>query len=141
MIQAGVVLTSAMQRLTWEQANRTKSDIHLAAYKLNGHVLTSGCLGTDPFGHLPESVEEQTVNAILNLENVLKFSGSNLQRVLKVTLYISHASYADAVNVIYRKYFVNQPARSCVVVGFPNPGVKVEIECVAEHEDLTAAKL
>lgn len=130
-----------MQQVTWEEVNRKGTGLHSAAWKLNGHVFTSGCLGTDAFGHLPESVEEQTTNAILNLENILKFSGSNLNRVLKVTLYISHSEYAGAVNAIYKKFFINQPARSCVVVGFPNPGVKVEIEGIAEYADLSKSKL
>lgn len=126
------------QKVTWEEIAQKSNGLHSAAWKLNGQVFTSGCLGTEPSGHLPESVEQQTENAIKNLEVILKYSGSDLNRVLKVLLFISDRADGEAVNRIYKKYFVNKPARSCVVVQFPNPSVKVELECVAEYVDFGA---
>lgn len=130
-----------MQKVTWEDIKQSGNNLLSPAYKLNGHVFTSGCLGTDSTGNLPESIETQTENAIKNLEAVLKFSGLDLNRVLKVLLFISDRQDAAAVNKIYSKYFVNKPARSCIMVQFPNPKVKVELECVAEYTDLNAPKL
>lgn len=130
-----------MQQVTYDDVQQSGPGLLSPAYKLNGHVFTSGCLGTDSTGFLPENVELQTENAIKNLEAILKFSGSDLNRVLKVLLFISDRDDAAVVNKIYAKHFVNLPARSCVVVQFPNPNVKVELEVVAEYVDFNAPKL
>lgn len=127
-----------MEKITWEDINKSGNKLLCPAYKSNGHVFTSGCLGTDSNGSLPESVAEQTENAIKNLEEVLKASGSSLDRVLKVLLFVADGSYSGEVNKVYAKYFTSKPGRSCVVVGFPNPKVKVELECVAQYADLSS---
>lgn len=130
-----------MKKVSWEDISQAGNDLLSPAWKLNGHVFTSGCLGTDASGNLPESVEQQTENAIKNLESVLKFSGLNLNRVLKVLLFISDREDAAVVNKVYGKYFLNKPARSCVILQFPNANVKVELECIAEYVDFEAPKL
>ncbi|SCV06064.1 LANO_0H21308g1_1 [Lachancea nothofagi CBS 11611] len=95
-------------------------------------VFTSGCVGVDAISQeLPEDLELQTRNALQNLSNVLKASGSSLDQVVKVLLFVADGSYASVVNRIYQEYFPNSPARSCIVVSFPNPKLKVELECVA----------
>lgn len=125
-----------IQKTTWEDVNQASNSLLSPAMKSNGHVFTSGSVGADANGNIPESVAEQTEIAIKNLEQVLIASGSSLDKVLKVLLFIADASYAAEVNKVYAKYFTTQPGRSCVIVGFPNPKLKVELECVAEYEDL-----
>lgn len=130
-----------MQQVSWEEVYGTSAFLS-AAYKLNGHVFTSGCIGTDPkSGEMPESVAEQTENVIANLKNVLEASGSNINRVMKVLLFVSADVDTAVVNKIYTLHFVNKPARSCVIVSFPNPAIKVELECVAEYVDLDKPKV
>lgn len=126
------------QQLSWEDIDRKGNSLLSPAYKSNGHVFTSGCLGTDSSGSLPEDVTEQTENAILNLKHVLEVSGSSLDKVLKVLLFIGDRADQPAVNQVYKKYFTSHPARSCVIIGFPNPKVKVELECVAQYVDLSS---
>lgn len=124
------------QKVTWEQINRPGFEILSPAYKSNGHIFTSGSVGNDPVTDvLPEDVEQQTINAIENLKNVLEKSGSSLDRVLKVLLFISDRSSAPIVNKVYAKYFPHAPARSCVMVQFPNEAYKVEMEAVAEYDE------
>lgn len=67
---------------------------------------------------------------------MLKASGSSLDKVLKVLLFVAHPADAAKVNEVYAKYFTTKPARSCIVVGFPNPEIKVELECVAEYKEI-----
>lgn len=126
------------QKVSWEDINSKGNPLLSPAYKSNGHVFTSGCLGTNCCGNLPEDVTEQTENAILNLEKVLKQSGSSLDKVIKVLLFISDRADQPAVNKVYKKYFTSKPARSCVIIGFPNPKVKVEVECIAQYVDLSS---
>lgn len=129
------------EQISWDDIKSSGNKLLSPAYKSNGHVFCSGALGVDANGQMPSDVKEQTENAIKNLEKVLIASGSSLDRVLKVLLFINHASIGPAVNEVYGKYFTHKPARSCIIVGFPNPQVKVELECVAEYEEITKTKL
>lgn len=98
-------------------------------------LFTSGCVGTHPeSGELPEDIESQTRNALENLKNVLKAGGSSIDKVLKVLIFVGDGTYAAGVNSVYKEYFPGKPARSCIVVAFPDPTLKVELECVAAVE-------
>lgn len=128
-----------VQKITWEQINSpTSSGLLSPAFVTcagSQLVFTSGCVGTDEkTGELPESVETQARNAFQNLMKVLETSGSSNQSVLKVLLFLSDKSYAATVNDIYKEFFPNQPARSCILVSFPNQSIKVELECIAQVE-------
>lgn len=124
-----------MSRVDWNQLGGSASNSVLSpAYVISPSqrlVITSGCLGTDDQERLPECPAEQTKNAIENLAKVLKASGSSLDDVVKVLLFVKDPALVGTVNQIYQKYFVTKPARSCVIVDFPNPKVQVELECVA----------
>ncbi|KAM3162075.1 hypothetical protein ACU8KH_04207 [Lachancea thermotolerans] len=124
------------KKVTWQEVGATKGiDLLSPAFVTSGSklVFTSGCIGSDPVtDELPEDLEQQARNALQNLRNVLEASGSNSDRVLKVLLFVADGAYSQTVNRIYREQFPNSPARSCVVVSFPNPKIKVELECIAE---------
>ncbi|ODV59178.1 RidA family protein [Ascoidea rubescens DSM 1968] len=127
----------AVQKITWEEVGATSSNALLSpAYKSNGHVFASGHVGADDNNEFPPDVTEQTHLAIKSLEKTLIAAGSNLSKVLKVLLFVANPKGAAAVNKVYAQYFTTQPARSCVVVGFPNNQILVELECVAEYDDL-----
>ena len=124
-----------MVKVTWEETSLPAIDILSPAYKSNGHVFTSGCVGNRADGTYGETVEEQTELAITNLKAVLKASGSSLDRVLKVLLFVRNPEDAPKVNAVYATHFTHKPARSCVVVLFPGPQILVELECVAEYDE------
>lgn len=124
------------QKVTWEDINATGNALLSPAYKSNGHVFTSGQVGVDASGKLGDGVTAQTELAILNLKKVLEVSGSSLDKVLKVLLFIKNREDAAAVNAVYKKYFTTQPGRSCIIVDFPNPEILVELECTAEYEEI-----
>ncbi|KAG7929292.1 hypothetical protein KL925_000034 [Ogataea polymorpha] len=130
----GKSFSSKMQKVTWEEVGAAPNAILSPAYKSNGHVFTSGSVGFAPDGTVPEDVTVQTKYAIEALEKVLKTSGSSLDKVLKVLLFIADPIDAPAVNAVYKEYFKHQPARSCVVVKFPDARLKVELECVSVYE-------
>lgn len=96
-------------------------------------VFTSGCVGTDPdTGELAEDLEEQIRNALENLKRVLRASNSSLDQVVKVLLFVADSSYSAVVNKVYKEYFPSAPARSCIIVSFPDSKIKVELESVAQ---------
>lgn len=96
-------------------------------------VFTSGQLGMDRDGVLPESVAEQASMALKNLSAVLQAAGSSMEKVLKCTVFLTDMGDFFAVNEAYAQFFnAPCPARSCVAVAALPKGGKVEIEAVAE---------
>lgn len=103
------------------------------AMKVGGFVFTSGQVPLNPeTGEVVcTHVEGQTKQALENLKNVLEASGSDLEHVVKTTVYIQNMDDFGKINEIYASYFTNvYPARSCVEVSKLPKGVLIEIEAV-----------
>lgn len=100
----------------------------------NGLVYVSGQLPIDinkPDVFL-ETVEDQTRQALENLNQVLLAAKSDKTKVLKVTIYISDISIWAQVNEVYAQYFgEHKPARSAVPTKNLPKGYLVEIEAIA----------
>ena len=100
-----------------------------------GHfVFTSGQLGLDPVtGNLVEGgIEAETRLVFANLRTVLQAAGSDLEHVVKTTVYLQDINDFSRMNEIYSKYFTEAPpARSAFQVGKLPKGAAVEIEAVA----------
>ena len=96
-------------------------------------VYTSGQLGINPADKaMPEGVREQAALCLNNVKAVLKAAGSGLDKVLKITVFLTDMNDFAAVNEIYADFFSQPyPARSCFAVKTLPLGAKVEIEAVA----------
>ena len=104
------------------------------AVKAGKHIFLSGQIGLNPAtGELvSQDVKEQAVQALANMEAVLKAAGATPANVVKTTVFILDMADFQAVNEIYSKTFnVNPPARSCVAVAGLPKGARVEIEAIA----------
>lgn len=99
-----------------------------------GLVFTSGQLGIDPAtGELVEGIDAQAMQAMKNVEAILKEAGSGFDKALKVTIFLSDIANFAVVNEIYQGFFTTGefPARSALQVGaLPKAGL-VEIEAIA----------
>ena len=102
----------------------------------NGLVFVSGILPIDPFTGekmADASLEAQTELVLVNLERILQAAGSDLNRVVRTTVYVSDGAYWGPVNAIYARVFGNhRPARTLVPTGPLHYGVKIELDAVAE---------
>lgn len=77
-------------------------------------------------------VEEQTRQALKNLDDILKECGSSKQQVLKTTVYIPDITYWPVVNEIYAEFFGDhKPARTIVPTTTLHFGAMIEIEAIA----------
>lgn len=122
-------------KLSWAAIDGQEHPVLSPAYTSNGHVFTSGIVGQHyDTGVIPETLAEQTHLAIKNVINVLDKSGTTLDKVFKVMMFISDISYAKEMNEIYGEYFKQKPARSCVIAQFMDPRIKVELEVIATLE-------
>ncbi|KAH7358775.1 endoribonuclease L-PSP [Plectosphaerella cucumerina] len=77
------------------------------------------------------SIADKTKQCIVNLEAVLKESGSAIQKVVKTTIFLSDMAHFAEMNGEYEKWFTHKPARSCVAVKTLPKNVDVEIEAIA----------
>lgn len=104
------------------------------AIKAGGFVWCSGQIPIDPAVNAvtATTIEDQTRQAITNLQHVLEAAGAGLDKVVKTTVFISDMNDFAALNAIYAEMFgATKPARSCVQVARLPKDVKVEIEAVA----------
>lgn len=105
-----------------------------AAIETEIFIFTSGQLGLDPVsGELVQGgIEAETHQAIINLIEVLKSSGSDLNSVVKTTVFLKDIGEFPLMNKIYAQYFINEPpARSAFQVAALPKGACVEIEAIA----------
>ena len=104
------------------------------AMVVNNLVFTSGQIPLDTEGNIvSDDVKEQTKQVLDNLSVVLKEAGSDLNSVVKATIFISDMNEFQQINEVYGSYFSeHQPARSCVEVARLPKDVKVEIEVVGK---------
>ncbi len=101
---------------------------------INGLVYTAGQVGLDPASMeiVEGGVEAQTRQVLNNLTQVLEASGSDMQHVIKTTVFLAEMNDFAAMNAIYGQFFPeNPPARSTVAVAGLPKGARVEIEVVA----------
>ena len=100
----------------------------------NGLVYVSGQLPIDPKTGEKQtgSIEEQTNLVLQNLSAILDASGSSLNQVLKVTVYISDISLWGKVNEVYAEIFGDhRPARAIVPTRDLHFGFMIEVDAVA----------
>ena len=104
------------------------------AIKTGNFVFTAGQVAIDPaVGKLiEEDIGAQTEQAIRNLQEILRAAGTNLDRVVKTTVFLQDMAHFAAMNEVYGTYFAdNPPARSTIAVAALPLGALVEIEAVA----------
>ncbi|GAA3588771.1 RidA family protein [Nonomuraea rosea] len=80
----------------------------------NGLVFCSGTAGIDPAtGVAPDGIEEQTEQALRNLEAVLTAAGASLATLVKTTIFYANVEDFAAINAVYARYMPDPPpARS-----------------------------
>lgn len=98
----------------------------------NGTVYVSGQLARVPGQeHIPEGIEAQVTQCLLNAETILKAAGSARDSVIRATLYISDIEDWAGANRAYAAFFGDhKPARSIIPVGKFRSGFLVEIDIV-----------
>lgn len=100
----------------------------------NGLVFVAGQLSINPRTgeKMLGSIEEQTEQALKNVGAILKAAGSDMSRVLKMTVYVSDIELWGRVNEVYARVLgEHRPARAVIPTGALHYGFLIEIEAVA----------
>ena len=103
----------------------------------NGLVFVAGQLAIKANGErVLDSIEAQTEQAMANVAAILRAAGSDLSRLLKVTIYLSDIDLWGAVNQVYARLMgEDRPARAVVPVKELHYGFQIEIEAIAALGD------
>lgn len=104
------------------------------AIEAGNMVFASGQIPIDPAtGNFVEGgIKEQTRQSLTNAQNILKEAGTDLQHVVKTTVFLSDMDNFGAMNEVYAEFFAQPfPARSAVAVKTLPKGALVEVECIA----------
>ncbi|MCS7093405.1 MAG: Rid family detoxifying hydrolase [Patescibacteria group bacterium] len=92
-------------------------------------IFCSGQIGINPkTGQLEKGIANQTRQVLENLKNILQEAGSDLERVIKITIFLSSLRFFHQVNEICEEYFNDHPpARTTIEVNNLPQGALIEI--------------
>lgn len=77
-------------------------------------------------------IRAQTQLTLENVERVLMGAGATRKNIVKCGVFLAHAAEFHAMNEVYGAFFAGAaPARTTVQAGFPEPIMKIEIDCIA----------
>ncbi|MGI8731969.1 MAG: RidA family protein [Pyrinomonadaceae bacterium] len=104
------------------------------AIKAGGFVFASGQIPLDPETgqFVAGGIAEQTRQVMKNLAAVLIAAGSDLQLVVKTTVFLADMGEFAAMNEVYGTFFTDEPPARATVQAVALPrDARVEIEAVA----------
>ena len=104
------------------------------AVRTGNLVFCSGQIPIDPATgeFISNDVAEQTRQVLKNLSAVLEAAGTDLNNVVKTTVFLADMNDFTAMNEIYAEFFSdNKPARATVQAARLPRDARVEIECIA----------
>ncbi len=81
---------------------------------------------------MPESIEDQTRQALTNIGAILAEAGLSFNDVVKTCVLLDDIANFGAMNAVYAEFFPqDKPARVCYEVAALPKGAKVEIDAIA----------
>ncbi|KAI1819100.1 endoribonuclease L-PSP [Xylaria intraflava] len=119
-----------------ENAPKALPGIYSQAIKANGFVFVSGAVPMDAESGkiIDGDIQAHTHQCIKNLTAILEAAGSNINKVVKVNVFLANMDDFAAMNAIYTQYWGEvKPCRTCVAVKTLPLNVDVEIECTATY--------
>ncbi|NLK62588.1 MAG: hypothetical protein GX287_03960 [Fusobacteria bacterium] len=99
----------------------------------NNIIYCSGQIAISPLTNeiVKEDIIIQTEQILNNLKEILIEAGSDLDNVLKITIYLKSIDNFSIVNEVYGKYITKKPARSVVEVSNLPKNTLILIDCIA----------
>lgn len=99
----------------------------------NGMLFISGQLPRDrETGKIPAGIEAQAQLVLDKIALILKESGSGLNHVIQIRIYLSDIGLWEKVNTVYSEFFgTHKPVRCIVPTGPLHYGCLIEAEAIA----------
>ena len=106
---------------------------HSPGIRAGEYIFLSGIGPVDPVtgGRNLGPIADQIRQTLQNMEHMLTFAGSGLDRIVKINIVLADIQDYDEMNRIWREFFsVDPPARTTCTLQLSN-GNGVEMECIA----------
>ncbi|MFC1492547.1 RidA family protein [candidate division KSB1 bacterium] len=97
-------------------------------------LFTAGQIAIDPVKNkvIDGDIREQTRLCLENIKQVLMAGGSNMENLVKLTVFMKDLSNFSTVNEVFSEFFPQDPpARSAIEISGLPLGVDIEIEGIA----------
>ena len=110
------------------------SPLFSQAIKVGSTIYVSGMAGIDAKTNqlAGSTIQEQTRQALVNCQNILRAAGATLEDVIEVQVLLTHPSDFAGLNEEYVKFFpTNPPTRSVAKLGVELPNLLVSIKMTA----------
>ncbi len=118
--------------ITTDKAFVSKSPL-TQALKVGNLLFVSGHVPVDSktMKVVSEDFSVQARHVLDGLKEILKAAGSSLQAIAKTTVFLTDMARFQEMNEIYKEYFPEPPARTCVGVKELPRNSQIEIEAIA----------
>ena len=106
---------------------------HSPGIRAGEYIFLSGIGPVDPVtgGRNLGPIADQIRQTLQNMEHMLTFAGSGLDRIVKINIVLADIQDYDEMNRIWREFFsVDPPTRTTCALQLSN-GNGVEMECIA----------
>ena len=106
---------------------------HSPGIRAGEYIFLSGIGPVDPVtgGRNLGPIADQIRQTLQNMEHMLTFAGSGLDRIVKINIVLADIQDYDEMNRVWREFFsVDPPARTTCTLQLSN-GNGVEMECIA----------
>ena len=100
----------------------------------NNTIYLATQIPIDPKGNSNEitTIDQQTKQLLTNIENILLAGNSDLNHIIRITIYITDMNLWDEVNTIYKDFLKDhKPARGIIHVKSIHKGFQVAMDVVA----------
>jgi 2-iminobutanoate/2-iminopropanoate deaminase len=123
-----------MEKMTYDVDGFIKGGHYSHVVEAGGFLFVSGVIPMDIDKGLmiTDNIQQATELVLNNIKKALISAGSNLEKVVKATVFLRNMDDFNSMNEIYRRFFPEEPpARSCIAVrGIPG-NAPIEVEVIA----------
>jgi 2-iminobutanoate/2-iminopropanoate deaminase len=123
--------THDMTRQIIRIPNAPSSPLYSQAVKVGPNIFVTGILGLDPSTNkvAGPTIQEQTRQALINCQNILRAAGAGFENVVEVQVLLARPGDFAGLNEEYAKFFPKDPPiRSVTRLGPELPDILVSIK-------------
>jgi len=102
--------------------------------KANGFIFSTQIGRNTESNKMEVGMAAQVKQIMENIKTILEENGSSLEKIVKVTVFISDLEKSKEFNDVYYSYFEDdksRPVRCCIQIAKLHPGFEVEVEFIA----------
>lgn len=120
------------ERISTKKVHEPAPRVFSNAIRFGNLVLTTAKSGTYLDGKLARGIKNQTMQSLENIRELLEAAGTDMEHILKTTIYLTTTRNFDEMNSAYSSYFRVPPARAIVLTkGWGVKNRLIEIEAMA----------